>query len=508
MSDAGRRGGRDARRAARTAPAVRALPVLERKVPTYEVLSADQLEHLHEASLRLLEEMGIDFREDEALALWRQLGAEVQGQRVRIPRELLMELVGKAPSRFTLHARNPLRNGEVGGNSMLFGPTYGSPFVRMLDGERRYGTLGDLQDFHKLAYMSPALHNTGAVICEPVDVPIPKRHLHITASAIRHSDKSFMGPVTHPSRAADAVAMCELVFGEGFVRDHAVMVGLVNGNSPMVWDATMIGALRVYARAGQPLIVAPFTMAGANTPASAAATVAELNAEALAAIAYAQAERAGTPIIFGSFLAAVSMKSGAPMAGTGELALMNLMIGQLARRHGLPWRSSGMLTGSKVCDAQAAYESAFNMLPIMLAGANYVMHCAGWSEAGLTANVAKFMLDAEQMEMLWKFGQGPQLEDFDEAIATVRDVGPGGHFLGTEHTQGHFQDAFFMSELFDNNSFEQWLADGAKDAAARGVEAARRALDAYVAPALDPGIDEALSEFVARRERELPDVQE
>jgi trimethylamine---corrinoid protein Co-methyltransferase len=210
-------------------------------------------------------------------------------------------------------------------------------------------------------------------------------------------------------------------------------------------------------------------------------------------------------MIFGSFLAAVSMKSGAPMAGTSELALMNLMIGQLARRYRLPWRSSGMLTGSKVTDAQAAYESAFNMLPILLAGANYVMHCAGWTEAGLTASFAKFMLDAEQMEMVHKLGRGPRFEDFDEALATVREVGPGGHFLGTGHTQAHFKDAFFMAELFDNNSFEQWQADGAKDAAQRGLEAARRALDAYEAPPLDPGVEEGLRDFVARREAELPD---
>jgi trimethylamine---corrinoid protein Co-methyltransferase len=499
------RRGREARRAARTGFQARWLPPLQRRLPLYEILAEEQVERLHEAAMRLLEEIGIEFREDEALALWRRAGAEVRDQRVRITRELLMGLVAKAPERFTVHARNPERSVEIGGDAMVFGPTYGSPFVRGFDGERRYGTIQDLGDLHKLAYLSPALHNTGSVICEPVDVPIPHRHLHITHSAIRHSDKSFMGPVTHPSRAADAVRMCEILFGERFVAENCCMISLVNGNSPLVWDATMIGALRVSARAGQAVVVAPFTLAGANTPASATATVAELAAEALAAIAYAQLERPGAPMIFGSFLAAVSMKSGAPMAGTSELALMNLMIGQLARRYRLPWRSSGMLTGSKVTDAQAAYESAFNMLPILLAGANYVMHCAGWTEAGLTASFAKFMLDAEQMEMVHKLGRGPRFEDFDEALATVREVGPGGHFLGTGHTQAHFKDAFFMAELFDNNSFEQWQADGAKDAAQRGLEAARRALDAYEAPPLDPGVEEGLRDFVARREAELPD---
>jgi trimethylamine--corrinoid protein Co-methyltransferase len=503
-----RRGGREARRQARTSFQVRWLPPAERRIPLYEVLDEEQLERLHEAAMRVLEELGIEFRDDEALALWKQAGAEVSGQRVRIPRELLMGLVAKAPERFTIHARNPERNIELGSGRMAFASTYGSPFVRGLDGERRYGTMEDLRNLHKLAYLAPVLHNTGSVICEPVDVPIPKRHLHITYSAIQHSDKSFMGPVTHPSRAEDALRMAAIVFGEDFVDRNAVMIALINCNSPLVWDASMVGALRVYARKGQPVIVAPFTLAGANTPASGTATVAELAAEALSAIAYAQLERPGSPMIFGSFLASVSMKSGAPMAGTSELGLMNLMIGQLARKYRLPWRSSGMLTGSKVTDAQAAYESAFNMFPILLAGADIVMHCAGWTEAGLTASYAKFMLDAEQMEMLWRFGHGPRFEDFDEAMATIGEVGPGGHFLGTSHTRAHFQDAFFMSELFDNNSFEQWLADGARDAAARGLEAARRTLDAYAAPPMDPAIAEAVEDFIRRREAELPDRQE
>ncbi len=503
-----RRGGRSARRAERTERPVRALPALQRRLPLYEVLNEEGVEMIHDASMRILEEIGIDFRDDEAAAMWRDAGAAVDGYRVRIPRELLASLVARAPARFTLHARNPARTVEIGGSSMAFGPNYGSPFVRSLDGERRYGTIRDLEDLHKLAYLAPALHNTGSVICEPVDVPVAKRHLHITYSAIRHSDKSFMGPVTAPERAVDAVRMAEIVFGDGFVRDNTVIVSLVNANSPLVWDETMLGALKVYARANQAVIVSPFTLAGANTPASPVATVAELNAEALAGIAFAQLCRPGSPMIYGSFLATVSMKTGAPMAGTSELALMNFMIGQLARRYGVPWRSSGMLTGSKICDAQAGYESAFNMLPILLAGANLVLHCAGWSEAGLVANMAKFMLDSEQMEMLFRLGQGPRFEDFKEAMDAISEVGPGGHFLGAAHTQAHFQDAFFMAELFDNNSYEQWEIDGAKDASTRGLEAARRALDAYAPPPIDPGIDEALQAFIREREATLADTLE
>ena len=440
----GRRGGRAARREARTAPRLRWLPVLERAVPVYEILDDERLELIHRASLDILEQVGIDFRDDEAVRLWRDAGAEVERFRVRIPGQLLMDLVGRSPSRFTVHARNPERSTEIGGAKVAFSPTYGSPFVYDFNNERRYGTLADLHQFHQLAYLAPAIHNTGAVVCEPVDIAIPKRHLHITYSALKHSDKPFMGPVTAPERAADAVRMAELVFGADFVDRNTVMISLVNCNSPLVWDETMLGALKVYARANQAVVVAPFVLAGANTPASAMGALAQLNAEALAGIAFAQLCRPGAPMIYGHFLAAVSMKSGAPMAGTPELAFLNYAIGQLARKYRLPLRSSGMLCGAKTVDAQAAYESVQTMWPVFLAGANYVMHAAGWMEAGLAASFAKFVLDAEQIEMFYRFGQGPQFDDFEEALAAVREIGPGGHYLGTEHTQSHFQTAFFM----------------------------------------------------------------
>lgn len=508
MAAEGRRGGRGARRSARQSTIQVALPELARRIPVYEVLNEEGLDLIHEASLGILEQTGIEFRDAESLAIWRELGADVTGERVRIPRLLLLELVAKTPSMIKMHARNPERTIEFGQNRMVFAPTYGSPFVRMADNERRYGTLDDLATFHKLTQMAPALHNVGAVTCEPTDIPVSKRHLHITASALRHSDKPFMGPVTAPYRAQDAVDMAGLVFGADFVRDNCVMTNILNCNSPLVWDETMLGALKVYARSNQSCIIAPFTMAGANSPASVVATVASLNAEALAGLAFAQAVRPGSPMIYGNFLATVSMKSGAPMTGNSECALMNFMIGQLARKYNVPWRSSGMITGAKTMDAQAGYESAFNMMPIMLAGANYIMHTAGWSEAGLTANLAKFMLDAEQMQMIYKLGQGLKFDDFEEALATIAEVGPAGHFLGTDHTQAHFQDAFFMSQLSDNNSFEQWVADGSRDMATRGFEAAKAAMDDYVLPAIDPGLDEAITEFIIRRESEIKDSAE
>jgi trimethylamine--corrinoid protein Co-methyltransferase len=286
------------------------------------------------------------------------------------------------------------------------------------------------------------------------------------------------------------------------------MVSLVNCNSPLVWDETMLGALKVYARANQAVIVAPFALAGANTPASAVGAVAQINAEALAGVAFAQLCRPGSPMIYGHFLAAVSMKTGAPMAGTPELAFMNFMIGQLARKYRLPLRSSGMLAGSKRVDAQAGYEAIQNMYGAFLSGANFILHSAGWNEAGLGASFAKFVLDCEQVAMFYRLGQGPQFGDLEAALAAVREIGPGGHYLGTEHTQDHFQTAFFMPELLDNNSFEQWELDGAKDANARALEAAQRMLESYQAPPLDPAVDEALLAFIREREAVLPDSLE
>jgi trimethylamine--corrinoid protein Co-methyltransferase len=505
--ESGRRGGRSQRRRARLSAPIVQLPTLQRQIPVYEVLNEEGVELIHEASMKILEETGIEFRDAESLEIWRQAGAEVSGERVRIDRRLLLDLVAKAPEVFTLHARNPERTVKIGKENTVFVPTYGSPFVLDWEGQRRYSTLADLQNFHKLAYMSPALHLTGGITCEPVDIPVPKRHLHTAYSCLKHSDKPFMGAVTAPERAADCIEMCKLVFGEDYLEDHAVIVSVTNCNSPLVWDATMLGAIKVYTRANQPCILSPFVMAGANTPANSVAAVAQLNAEALACIAFTQALRPGCPMLYGQFLATVSMKSGAPMAGTPEISLMNFMVGQLARRYRLPWRSSGMTAGSKLVDAQAAYESSMTMQSVLLAGANYCFHSAGWLEAGLTASFAKFALDAEQMEMYYRFAQGPVLEDFGDAMAAIREIGPGGHYLGTAHTQQHFQSAFFMPELLDNNSFEQWQSEGQKDASTRGLEKARALLGRFEdeGPEMDPAQDEALRDFIARREAVLPD---
>ena len=327
-----RNSGRAARHRARVGAPAPMLPPLELALPFYEVLDEEGVERIHDASMRILEQVGIDFRDDEAIDYWKAARADVDGYRVRIDRALLMELVAKAPETFTLAARNPQRSVPIGGRHMVFVPTYGSPFVLDFDDRRRYGTLDDLHAFHKLAYLSPSMHLTGGIVCEPVDVAVPKRHLHVAYSLLRHSDKPFMGATTARERAEDTVAMARIAFGEDFIANHTVLTGVLNCNSPLVWDATMLDALKVYAANNQAVIASPFVMAGASTPASSAAAVAQLNAEALAGVAFAQLVRPGAPMIYGQFLATVDMQSGAPMAGTPEISLMNFMVGQLARR--------------------------------------------------------------------------------------------------------------------------------------------------------------------------------
>jgi trimethylamine---corrinoid protein Co-methyltransferase len=497
-----RAGGRDGRRALRAAPMV-SFPTLVRNIPTYELLPAEAVELIHEESLKILEEVGCEFRDDRAPAQWKARGAKVEGTRVYIDRGLLMELISSAPSEFTLHARNPERTVKVGGKNTIFVPMYGAPYVRDLDNVRRYGSLADLNNFHKLAQMTPTLHSASSILCEPMEIPVPKRHLHIIESAMTHSDKPFMGIVTSKERAEDVMKMAGIVFGDDFVKDNTVVVSITNCNSPLVWDQTMLDAMRVYAAHNQPIIAAPFALCGASTSASALGSVAQVNAEALAGVAYTQMVRKGAPVIYGQFMVTVDMKTGAPMGGTPEAAQMMYVMGQLARKYKLPWRTSGFHVASKLNDAQAGYESNMLMHAAILSGANYVWHVGGWLEAGLVCGYSKFVTDAEQLVGWYKYAGGLPFDDFKDAMAAIREVGPAGHFLGTQHTLERFEKAFFMPTLMDNNSFEQWSAEGSKDHDTRGREKARSMLSSYEKPAMDEGIAQGLREFVERREREL-----
>ncbi len=500
-----RRRGRDARKRARTTRPARFLPELDRRIPVVDLMTPDQVQRIHDATMTLLETKGIEFRDDESAALWKVAGAVVEGYRVRIDRGQLQELIATVPEVYTMVARNRSRSVTLGGLKQIFTPAYGSPNVLDLGGRRRYGTLADFDAFAKLAHMSPAMHLSGGVLCEPMDVPVPKRHLRMVYSLIKHSDKPFMGMVTARERAEDTVAMAKILFGAEFVENNTVMTSIANCNSPLVWDQTMLDAAKVYASANQAMLYTPFVLGGASTPASTVGSLVQINAEALAGIAFSQLVRRGAPAVYGQWLATVSMKSGAPMAGTPEICHMNMLVGQMARHYRLPWRCSGGCSSAKIVDAQAGYEAARNMYGVMMAGANFVLSTAGYMEGALTQSFAKFVLDAEQVEMFYRLGQGVDFGELDAALKAIGEVEAGGHFLGTKHTLENFERAFMMPELMNHDSFEQWEAEGRLDAGRRAEARARQMLEEYVAPPLDETVDEELRDFVARRERELPD---
>ncbi|MGB0180889.1 MAG: trimethylamine methyltransferase family protein [Candidatus Puniceispirillales bacterium] len=505
-----RGGGRDARRTARGSGGGSKLtaPYLIRHVPLYEVLSDEGAEIIENNAETILEEIGIEFKDDpEALDILREHGADVQGQRVHFPRGLCRQYCQHAPSEFTQYARNPARSVEIGGNKTVFAPVYGPPFIRDLENERRYATIEDFRNMVKLIYMLPGLHHSGGTVCEPVDLPVPKRHLEMLYTHMKYSDKPFMGSVTAASRAQDTVDMAKILFGDGFLDENNVLVSLINANSPMTWDDTMLGALKVYARHGQAVIISPFILAGAMSPVSVAGTLAQTLAEAMSGIAFAQMIRLGTPVIFGSFASSMSMQTGAPTFGTPEPALVLNGCAKLARRLGVPFRSGGSLTAAKTVDAQAAYESTHTILPSVISGVNFVLHSAGWMEGGLVSDFRKLLLDADQLSMMQRIVGGIDLSENGQALDAIRETGPGQHFLGSSHTQANFEDAFWRSELADYTTFEQWSSEGSIESAKRAENRARTMLNSYEAPDIDPAIDEALVAFKTKRMEELPDSE-
>lgn len=503
--NSGRRG-RSARKEARQSRGSVSIPYIIRNIPVSNLVSDEALEIIEANADIILEEIGINFIDDpESLQLWKSVGADVKGNRVHFPKGLCRSLLQTAPSEFTQYARNSARNVQIGGNNTVFAPVYGPPFVSSLDKGRHYGTIEDFQNFVKLAYMAPSMHHSGGTLCEPVDLPVNKRHFDMVYSHIKYSDKPFMGSVTAPERAQDSVDMASLVFGEEFVQNNCVMLNLINANSPMTFDATMLGALKVYAANNQAAVVSPFILAGAMSPVSPAGTLSQLLAEALAGMALTQIIKPGTPVVFGTFVSSISMQSGAPTFGTPESLLVLNGAAQLARRLKLPFRSGGSFTASKLPDAQAAYESAQTLQMTLMSGVNFALHAAGWLEGGLCSSYEKFVIDMDQCSMMEVLARGIAHDEEAQAMDAIKEVGPGGHFLGCAHTQRNFETAFYRSKIADNNSVEQWEADGSKDTAMRANALWKKMLNEYQVPEMDPSIDEALVAFMDKRKASFAD---
>ncbi|WP_420397894.1 trimethylamine methyltransferase family protein [Nioella sp.] len=513
MSDAatarrrGRGGGGAARRAERSAVSIETAKYIERNIPNFEVLTEEALEIIEANAETVLEEIGVNFVENPAaLDRWREAGADVDGERVRLPKGLARKLCSTAPSQFTQHARNPERNVEIGGRNLVLAPVYGPPFVQDMNGGRRYATMQDFQDFVKLGYMSKWLHHSGGTVCEPTDIPVNKRHLDMLYAHMTLSDKPYMGSVTEPSRAVDSIEMSKILFGDQFVQDNTVMTSLININSPLTFDSIMMGALEHYAAHNQAAIISPFIVGGAMAPVSIAGTLTQVLAEVLAGVAYSQLIRPGAPVIFGAFVTSIDMNSGAPTFGTPEASHITMGAGQLARRLGLPFRSAGSFNGSKLPDAQAGYETANSLNMGLLAGVNFMLHSCGWLEGGLVSSFEKFVMDADQLGALHHFARGVSIDENAQAMDAIREVGPGGHYLGCAHTQANFKTSFWRSDLLDYKPFETWADEGSRDTMALANARVRKLLADYQQPMLDPAIDEALRAFVAKRKEEMPDA--
>ena len=501
-----RAGGRSARVARRQNGAAAKPSSVKRRIPIYELLDEEALQTLETHADWILKEIGIEFRGDEeALTLFRDAGATVIGERVHFDTGHARALCSSAPATFRMEGRDPASSITLGGDDTVFMPAYGPPFVSDLDKGRRYATIEDFRNIVKLTYATPWLNHSGGTVCEPVDLPVNKRHLDMVYAHLRWSTKPFMGAVTAPERAEDSIAMARLVFGDCYLEDHCVIQGNINVNSPLVYDHIMSGALKAYARANQSTVVSPFILGGAMGPVTQPALLAQAHAEAMAGIALSQLVRPGAPVVYGNFLTTMDLKSGAPTFGTPEANLSTFAIGQLCRRLGLPLRCGGHLTASKVADGQAMQESAASMMAGIMAGSNFVFHAAGWLESGLTFGYEKFAMDVDHCGMMWRMLTGLTISPDELAADAFREAGPGTNFLGTAHTLAHFETANYLSDLADTASYEQWDDDGRRDLEQRAHGRWKQMLADYQAPSIDPAIDEALQDFMARKKAAEPD---
>lgn len=501
-----RKGGRNR---ANQRNAVMATPsfVSASRIAPYNLLCDEALERIEEQADWLLEEIGVEFRGDEdALSLFRDAGASITDLRVRFPKGLARHLCSTAPERFVFHARTPEHSVQIGGDNIVLMPGYGSPFVTDLEQGRRYASLLDFQNFIKLAHISPWLHHSGGTVCEPVELPVNKRHLDMVYAHLRFSTKPFMGSVTSPMRAADSIDMVRLAFGPAFVNEHCVIQGNININSPMVFDETMSGALRTYAAANQCVAVSPAIFGGAMGPVSPAAIAAQTLAEGMAGIALTQLVRPGCPVVFGSFHSTMNLKTGALTFGTPEANLVTMALSQLGRRLGVPVRSGGgQITAANAADGQAMQDSADAMWATLLSGAHQVWHAAGWLEGGLTMSYEKFVMDLDHCGMLLRFMQGMAVDDEALPKEPYYQAGPGDNFLSTSHTIRHFANCNYQSELPEAGAFEMWVEAGGLSAEQRANLRYKEMLNSYQMPKMDKAIDEALCDFVARKKQAMPD---
>lgn len=475
------------------------------RMPRYDILSEEAMATLDRGWRRLMTEIGVEFMDSRALDLFAAHGQRVEGNTVFLDPDFVLEQVAKAPREFDVQARNPANSVHIGGDAMAFGAVYGPPFVRQ--GEvRRDATMDDFRNFAKMAQSFGVLDSAGGVICEPNDTPLDSRHLDMTYALQTLTDKIYMGNVVSGVNAADTIAMSSILFGSReAIEQTPATISLINCNSPLRWDDRMLEAQFEYSAANQAVVLTPFILMGAMSPVTIPAALVQQITEALSGIALSQLIRPGAPVIFGSFLSNIDMQSGSPTFGTPESGIGLLCTGQVARHFGLPFRTGGGLTSSQVPDAQAGYEALMTMLPTFLAGANWVMHSAGWLEGGLVAGYEKFVVDVEILQMLQHEFTPLEIDEASMAFDAHEEVGHGGHFLGAMHTMERFRTCFYRPLLSSSENYERWMRNGGEDTAARAGRIWRERLEAYEPPPLDEAVRAELEEYVVRRRAELGD---
>lgn len=499
-----RRPGR-AERAARPAPSTARYRHLQHRFPPSPVISEDELEAIHQTSLQILEEMGMDFMHEGAREILRQAGAEVRAgsERVRIPRELVLQAIRTCPSEFTLHARNPERNIAIGGRNLAFAQVASPPNCSDLQGGRRAGNQADFRNMVKLAQRYDIVHCTGGYPVEPVDLHSSVRHLDCLSDIAKLTDKAFHAYSLGQARNLDGLEIARIARGisaEQMEREPSLFT-IINSSSPLRLDTPMLQGIIEMSSRNQIVMLTPFTLAGAMAPVTIAGALAQQNAEALAGIAFTQLVRPGAPVVYGGFTSNVDMKTGAPAFGTPEYMKAVLAGGQLCRKYGIPYRTSNVNAANTV-DAQAAYESVFSLWALVQGGGNFIMHAAGWMEGGLTCSFEKFILDCDLLQMVAEFLTPLDVSPAGLAMDAVREVGPGGHYFGTAHTLERFETAFYSPILSDWRNFETWQEAGSPTAFQKAHAVWQRELAAYERPPMDPAIEEELDAFVARRKAE------
>ncbi len=497
-----RRGGARANPGAGGGAVIPQLPrrKVKRMFPATNIVSADEIESIHQASIKVLAEIGMDFLHDDARALWKKAGAKIDGERVRFEPGMLDELLLSCPSEFTIHARNPENNMQIGGNNMSFGTVGSPPSCHDVDGGRRTGNRADYQKFLKLGQHFNAINFSAGYPVEPVDLHASIRHLEALRDMATLMDKPMTAYSLGAHRIQDGIEIARLARGvshEQFEREPTLTT-IINTNSPLKLDAYMLNGIMEMSSRGQVVCVTPFTLAGAMAPVTMAGAVVEQNAEAMAGIAFTQLVKKGAPVIYGGFTSNVDMKSGAPAFGTPEYMKAVMVGGQLARRYNLPYRTSNTCAANMM-DAQAAYESVFSLWALTMGGGNFIMHGAGWLEGGLVASFEKFVMDVDLIQMVSEFLQPLETTEDALGVEAIREVGPGGHFFGAQHTLARYSNAFYQPIISDWRNNQQWLAAGSPDALKRANTVYKQALAEYQQPYMDPAVREGLDAFVDKR---------